>query len=36
MITSMIYDHAARKHSYELMAQAFGLRHTETPRAAAQ
>ena len=26
MITSMIYDHAARKHSYELMAEAFGLR----------
>jgi luciferase family oxidoreductase group 1 len=25
MITSMIYDHAARRHSYELMAQAFGL-----------
>jgi luciferase family oxidoreductase group 1 len=26
MITSAIYDHAARKHSYELMAQAFGLK----------
>jgi hypothetical protein len=25
MITTMIYDHAARKHSYELMAEAFGL-----------
>ncbi|HEX2217006.1 MAG TPA: LLM class flavin-dependent oxidoreductase [Xanthobacteraceae bacterium] len=25
MITSMIYDHAARKRSYELMAQAFAL-----------
>jgi luciferase family oxidoreductase group 1 len=25
MITSMIYDHAARKHSYTLMAQAFGI-----------
>jgi luciferase family oxidoreductase group 1 len=25
MITSMIYDHAARKRSYELMAEAFGL-----------
>ena len=25
MITTMIYDHAARRHSYELMAQAFGL-----------
>ena len=25
MITTMIYDHAARRRSYELMAQAFGL-----------
>ncbi|HET9903161.1 MAG TPA: LLM class flavin-dependent oxidoreductase [Xanthobacteraceae bacterium] len=25
MITSMIYDHEARRHSYELMAAAFGL-----------
>lgn len=25
MITTMIYDHAARRHSYELMAEAFGL-----------
>jgi luciferase family oxidoreductase group 1 len=25
MITSMIFDHAARKRSYELMAEAFGL-----------
>jgi hypothetical protein len=25
MITSMIFDHAARKHSYELMAAAFTL-----------
>jgi luciferase family oxidoreductase group 1 len=25
MITTMIYDHEARKHSYELMAEAFGL-----------
>ena len=24
MITTMIYDHAARRHSYELLAQAFG------------
>jgi luciferase family oxidoreductase group 1 len=24
MVTSMIFDHAARKHSYELLAQAFG------------
>jgi hypothetical protein len=22
----MIYDHAARRHSYELLAQAFGLK----------
>jgi luciferase family oxidoreductase group 1 len=28
MVTSMIYDHAARKHSYELLAQAFGLSAT--------
>ena len=26
MITSAIYDHAARKRSYELMAQAFGIK----------
>ena len=26
MITTMIYDHEARKHSYELLAEAFGLR----------
>jgi luciferase family oxidoreductase group 1 len=25
MVTSMIYDHGARTHSYELMAEAFGL-----------
>ena len=25
MITSAVYDHTARKHSYELMAQAFGI-----------
>jgi len=29
MITSAIYDHAARKHSYELMAQAFELKPME-------
>ena len=23
--TSMIYDHEARKHSYALLAEAFGL-----------
>ena len=28
MITTMIYDHEARKHSYALMAEAFGLRAT--------
>jgi hypothetical protein len=28
MITTMVYDHAARRHSYELLAQAFAL----TPR----
>jgi len=26
MVTTSIYDHAARKHSYELLAQAFGLK----------
>jgi len=25
MITTMIYDHAARRHSYELLAEAFAL-----------
>ena len=25
MITTMVYDHAARKHSYELLAKAFAL-----------
>ncbi|MGA9323949.1 MAG: LLM class flavin-dependent oxidoreductase, partial [Xanthobacteraceae bacterium] len=25
MITTMAFDHAARRHSYELLAQAFGL-----------
>ena len=25
MVTTMIFDHAARKHSYELLAQAFDL-----------
>jgi hypothetical protein len=24
MVTTMIQDHAARRHSYELLAQAFG------------
>jgi luciferase family oxidoreductase group 1 len=26
MVTTMIYDHAARRHSYEILAAAFGLR----------
>ena len=30
MVTTMIYDHAARRHSYELLAEAFGLRTTES------
>ena len=25
MVTTMIYDHEARKHSYELLAKAFGV-----------
>jgi hypothetical protein len=25
MITSLIFDHAARRHSYELLAKAFAL-----------
>jgi luciferase family oxidoreductase group 1 len=25
MVTTMVYDHAARRHSYELLADAFGL-----------
>ena len=25
MVTTMIYDHAARRRSYELLAEAFGL-----------
>ena len=31
MITSMIYDHEARKHSYELLAEAFGLSRSVEP-----
>ena len=26
MVTTMLYDHATRRHSYELLADAFGLR----------
>jgi hypothetical protein len=25
MVTTMIHDHAARRHSYELLAEAFAL-----------
>ena len=25
MVTSMLYDHATRRRSYELLAEAFGL-----------
>jgi len=25
MVTTMVYDHAARRRSYELLAEAFGL-----------
>ena len=28
MVTTMIYDHEARKHSYSLLAKAFGLSPT--------
>jgi luciferase family oxidoreductase group 1 len=31
MITTMIYDHAARKRSYELLAQAFALTERTSP-----
>jgi alkanesulfonate monooxygenase SsuD/methylene tetrahydromethanopterin reductase-like flavin-dependent oxidoreductase (luciferase family) len=30
MITTMIYDHAARRHSYELVAKKFGLKPAES------
>jgi alkanesulfonate monooxygenase SsuD/methylene tetrahydromethanopterin reductase-like flavin-dependent oxidoreductase (luciferase family) len=30
MITTMIHDHAERRHSYELLAEAFGI--SVTPR----
>jgi hypothetical protein len=29
MVTTMIYDHNARRRSYELLAEAFGL-HPQT------
>jgi luciferase family oxidoreductase group 1 len=35
MVTTMIYDHAARRHSYELLARAFGVgAQNEEPRQA--
>jgi len=35
MIATMIYDHAARRHSYELMAGGFGLAPSTQPARAA-
>ena len=35
MITTMIHDHAARRRSYELLAQAFGLAGAVRAEAAA-
>jgi luciferase family oxidoreductase group 1 len=35
MITTMIYDHAARRRSYELLARAFGLADAPRPQPAA-
>jgi luciferase family oxidoreductase group 1 len=35
MITTMVFDHAARKRSYQLLAEAFGLRTQSEPIAAA-
>jgi luciferase family oxidoreductase group 1 len=35
MISTMIYDHGARRHSYEVLARAFGLAGAATPAAAA-
>jgi luciferase family oxidoreductase group 1 len=34
MVTTMIYDHAARRRSYEVLAQAFGLAGAAVERAA--
>jgi luciferase family oxidoreductase group 1 len=31
MVSTMIYDHAARRRSYEVLAQAFGLPEAATP-----
>ena len=35
MVTTMIYDHAARRRSYELLAQAFGVGDAALVEAAA-
>ncbi len=35
MITTMIYDHGARRHSYEVLARAFGLAGAAVPVPAA-
>jgi alkanesulfonate monooxygenase SsuD/methylene tetrahydromethanopterin reductase-like flavin-dependent oxidoreductase (luciferase family) len=35
MVTTMIYDHAARRRSYELLARAFGLVTPARPEPAA-
>jgi hypothetical protein len=29
MLTTMVYDHEARRHSYELLARAFALTPAE-------
>jgi luciferase family oxidoreductase group 1 len=35
MVSTMIYDHGARRHSYEVLAQAFGLPSAAAPAQAA-
>jgi luciferase family oxidoreductase group 1 len=35
MVSTMIYDHGARRHSYEVLAQAFGLPGAAAPAQAA-
>jgi luciferase family oxidoreductase group 1 len=35
MVSTMIYDHRARRHSYEVLAQAFGLPNAAAPAQAA-
>jgi luciferase family oxidoreductase group 1 len=34
MVSTMIYDHGARRHSYEVLAQAFGLSGAAAPASA--